>query len=132
MRTRYGTSPWIHEFPASRRTDFPRFRDDRTADVVIVGGGLTGCAVAYARAAARLDTIVLERDRIGHGSAGRGIGLLTAEPGPAFRDVAAAHGLRAARRAFDLWRRGALDGGALLRRLRIRCDLEPQDFMLVG
>src|SRR5687768_3896942 len=131
MRTRYGTSPWIHEF-SGRRTDTARFRGDRTADVVIVGGGLTGCAVAYACAMAGLETVLLESDRIGYGSAGRSAGLLTPEPGPSFRDVAAAHGLRAARRVFDAWRRGALDGSALLRRLKIRCDLQPQESYLVG
>ena len=132
MRTRYGTSPWIHECPASRRPDYPRFRRDRTADVVVVGGGLTGCAVAYACAAAGLETVVLEADRVGHGSAGRGAGLLTPEPGPAFRDVAAAHGLRAARRVFEAWRRGAVEGAALLRRLKIRCDLSPHDLVLLA
>ena len=50
--TRYGTSPWIHQFPSSRVPSFPRYREDRTADVVIIGGGLTGCATAYACAAA--------------------------------------------------------------------------------
>ena len=40
MRTRYGSSPWITEFPASRRPGFPRFRNDRAANVVIVGAGL--------------------------------------------------------------------------------------------
>ena len=132
MRTRYGISPWLREFPAARRPAYPRFRGDRTADVVIVGGGLTGCAIAYACAAAKLDTVLLEADRIGEGSAGRGAGLLTSEPGPLFRDVAQAHGVRSARRVFDAWRRGVLDGSALLRRLKITCDLEPQDSFLVG
>ena len=132
MRTRYGISPWIHDFPASRRPHLPRFRGDHAADVVVVGGGLTGCAIAQGCAAAGLETILLERDRIGHGSAGRSAGLLTTEPGPAFRDVAAAHGVRAARRVFEAWRRGALDGATLLRRLNIRCDLEPCDSMQVA
>ena len=100
--------------------------------MVVVGGGLTGCAVAYACAAAGLETVVLEADRVGHGSAGRGAGLLTPEPGPAFRDVAAAHGLRAARRVFEAWRRGAVEGAALLRRLKIRCDLSPHDLVLLA
>lgn len=125
MRTRYGTSPWLHEFPASRRPSFPKFRADRAAKVVVVGGGLTGAAIAYACAAAGLDPIVVEAERIGHGSSGRGAGLLSIEPGPMFVDVARAHGLRAARRVFEAWRRGALDGAALLRRLNIKCDLEP-------
>ena len=39
MRTRYGSSPWIHQFPASRRPDFPRFRGDSSAAVVILATG---------------------------------------------------------------------------------------------
>ena len=69
---------------------------------------------------------MLEADRVGQGSAGRSAGLLLPEPGPSFRDVVAAHGLRAARRVFEAWRKGALDGAALLRRLAITCGLEPQ------
>ena len=126
MRTRYGVSPWLEEAPASRRIDLPRFRGDRTAEVVIIGGGLTGCAIAYASSAAGFETLLLERDRIGLGSTGRSAGLLTPEPGPSFRDVAAAHGLRAARRVFETWRRGAFDGAALIKRLNIRCDLDPK------
>lgn len=132
MPIRYGTSPWVHQFPASRVPAFPRFRGARTADVVIVGGGLTGSAAAYACAAAGLDTILLERDRVGHGRTGRGAGLLTPEPGPAFRDIAATHGLRAARWAFEAWRRGALEGAALLRRLHVACCLDPAATLVVA
>src|SRR5688572_19497058 len=107
MKTRYGVSPWIHQFPSSRRPDFPRFRGDVSADVVIIGGGLSGCAIAYTCAVAGLRPILLERDRIGHGSSGRGAGLLLPEPGPWFRDVAHAHGLRAARGFFETWRAGS-------------------------
>lgn len=99
---------------------------------MIVGGGLTGCATAYACAAAGLGTVLLDAERLGCGSTGRSAGLLAPEPGPAFRDVAAAHGLRAARIAFETWRRGALDGAALLRRLGIRCDLQPCDTIVVA
>jgi glycine/D-amino acid oxidase-like deaminating enzyme len=119
MRTRYGVSPWIHEFPSTRRPDYPRLRDELAADVVIVGGGLTGCATAYACGLAGLKSVVLEADRIGHGSAGRSAGLLLPDPGPSFRDVVQAHGLRAARRVFETWEKGASDAAALLRRLKV-------------
>lgn len=132
MPTRYGTSPWIHQVPAARVPAFPRFRGPRTADVVIVGAGLTGCAAAYACAAAGLDTILLERDRVGHGRSGRGAGLLAPYPGPTFRDIASAHGVRAARRVFEVWRRGALEGAALLRRLRVNCSLDPRETILIA
>ena len=42
MRTRYGTPLWGQDVAASRVPTFPRFRGDHTADVVIIGGGLTG------------------------------------------------------------------------------------------
>ncbi len=131
MRTRYGVSPWIDSFPARRRPDYPRLRGEHTADVVIVGGGLTGCATAYACAAAGSKLMLLEGGRIGQGSAGRSAGLLLADPGPSFRDVAQAHGLRAARAVFESWRRASLDAAALLRRLRVPCALDGYDDVIV-
>jgi glycine/D-amino acid oxidase-like deaminating enzyme len=125
LRTRYGISPWVDRFPATRVRDYPRLRGDHTFDVAIVGAGLTGSATAYLCAAAGLKTIVLEAERVGRGSSGRSAGLLLPEPGPAFRDVEQTHGLRAARTAFERWRRAALEGAALLRRLNIKCGLKP-------
>jgi glycine/D-amino acid oxidase-like deaminating enzyme len=100
--------------------------------VVIVGAGLTGCAIAYASAAAGFDTLVLEAEKVGQGATSRSGGLLSPEPGPSFRDVAAAHGLKNARRAFDAWRRGALEGAAVLRRLRINCQLTPRETLIIA
>jgi glycine/D-amino acid oxidase-like deaminating enzyme len=132
MRTRYGVSPWIDNFPSARRPDHPRLRGEHTADVVIVGGGLTGCATAYACAAAGMRPLILEADRVGFGSAGRSAGLLLSDPGVAFRDLVKTHGLRAARRTFEGYHKAALDAAATLRRLNIRCDLQPCDEVLVA
>ena len=112
--------------------DYPRLRGDHTFDVVIIGAGLTGTATAYLCAAGGLKTLVLEAERIGRGSSGRSAGLLLPEPGPAFRDVEQAHGLRGARTAFESWRRATLDGAALLRRLNIKCGLEPVTPLIVA
>ena len=132
MRTRYGVSPWIELTPTSRVPDYSRLRGAHTTDVVIVGGGLTGCATAHACALAGIKTIVIEADRVGRGSAGRSAGLLLPEPGPSFRDIEQAHGLRAARTAFESWRRASLEGAALLRRLSITCGLEPVTPLIVA
>jgi len=132
MRTRYGISPWIDTFPQQRRPDFPRLRGEHTADVVIMGGGLTGCATAYACAVAGMRPVVLEADRIGQGGVGRSAGLLLPDPGVSFRATAKAHGLRAARRIFEAWRKASLDAAATLRRLNVRCDLTPCDDVLVA
>ncbi len=125
MRTRYGTSPWIHQFPDSRRLDAPVCRGELRSPVVIVGAGLTGCATAYVLAAAGVPAIVLDADRIGHGASGHGAGLLLPDPGPSFLDTEQRHGRRAARAFFQSWRRASLDGASTLRRLRIPCGLTP-------
>jgi glycine/D-amino acid oxidase-like deaminating enzyme len=132
MRTRYGVSAWIDTFPRTRRRDHPRLRGEQRADVVIVGGGLTGCATAYACAVAGLKPVVLEAERLGQGGAGRGAGVLLPEPGPAFKGVVQAHGLRTARRIFEAWRRASLDAAALVRRLGIQCGLEASDSLTVS
>jgi len=69
---------------------------------------------------------------VGQGASSRVAGLLLAEPGPSFRDVETRHGLRVARTAFETWRRASLDGAALLRRLKIKCALEPFDDLIVA
>ena len=130
MRTRYGVSPWLEG--GSRVRSYPRFRGNREAEVVIIGAGITGAAIAHASAAAGFDTLLLEATNVGHGSTSRSGGFVSPEPGPSFRDVVAAHGLRNARRVFEVWRRGALDGAAVLRRLHINCQLTPRDTIAVA
>jgi glycine/D-amino acid oxidase-like deaminating enzyme len=131
MQTRYGQSPWIGGYPASRRPDHPKLRGEHEVPVVIIGAGLTGCATALALATAGVRAAVVDAERIGQGTTGRGPGLLLPEPGPSFKDIAAAHGLRSARRIFEAWRRASLDGAAQLRRLSVKCDLEPRDSVYV-
>ncbi len=132
MSIRYNVSPWISAFPSSRRTAFARFRGDAQADVAVVGGGLTGMAVAYACATVGMKPLVLEADRIGAGTTALESGLLLPEPGPSFRDVVGTHGLRTGKRVFLTWRRAALDAAALLRRLNIRCGLDSRDSVVAA
>jgi glycine/D-amino acid oxidase-like deaminating enzyme len=118
---------WPDRFPASRRPSFPRLRGHLHADVVIVGGGLTGCAAAYTFAAAGVSTILIEADRLGLGMTGRSAGLLRPDPAAEFRAAAERYGLRDARTLWQATRRSALDFAAALRRLGIRCDPSPAD-----
>lgn len=51
---------------------------DIVAEVVIVGGGFTGCSAAYHLASAGKAPVLLEAERIGFGGAGRNVGLVNA------------------------------------------------------
>ena len=130
--TKYGRSPWLDQFPKSRVPSYPKYRGPSTTEVVVVGGGLTGCATAYALAAAGLKTILLEAEQIGRGETARSSGWLADEPGVSFDALENAVGLRQARRAWQAWRRAALDFASLLRRLDTRCFLEPRESFLVA
>jgi glycine/D-amino acid oxidase-like deaminating enzyme len=123
--TKYARSPWLDQFPRSRVPSYPKHKGAQTADVVIVGGGLTGCTTAYAFAAAGVRVTLLEAAQIGGGNTAAAAGWIAEEPGVPFPELARIAGLRAARRAFQSWRRAALDFSALLRRLDVRCSLEP-------
>jgi len=122
--TKYGRSPWIDVFPGSRVPSFPKHKGAQTTDVVVVGGGLTGCISAYAFAAAGARVLLLEAGQIGRGNSGFSSGWISDDPGIPFADLERLIGLRQARRAFQSWRRAALDFAALLRRLDVKCALE--------
>ena len=130
--TKYGVSPWLDQFPKSRVPAYPRYRGVTEAEVVVVGGGLTGCTAAYAFGAAGVKGLLLEADRIGRGATGSAAGWIAPEPGVPFPVLEHTIGRRSARQAWTAWRRAALDFSALLRRLDIRCSLEPQGVALVA
>lgn len=125
MKTRYGRSPWIDQFPASRLRSYPKHRGPLQADVVIIGGGVTGCATAYAFAGAGMKVVLVEAERIGRGRSGSSAGWIADVPGVSFARLEKQYGLRHARRVFQAWRRAALDFKTLIQRLEIKCHLEP-------
>lgn len=56
---------------ATGRQVHPRLADDIEADVIVVGGGLTGCRTALGLADAGLSVVLLEERDIGWGASGR-------------------------------------------------------------
>jgi glycine/D-amino acid oxidase-like deaminating enzyme len=130
MPTRYGTSYW--ESRTSRRPSFPIHRGALTVDAAIVGGGLTGCAIAYAFAAAGIDVALFEADRIAGGSTSASAGMFVPDPDVPFEQISKLYGLKAARHFFQAPRRAALDLAATLRRLNIRASLESRRSVIVA
>jgi len=130
--TKYGKSPWLDQYPKSRVPSYPRHKGTDPTEVVIIGGGLTGCASAYAFAAAGAKVILLEADQIGRGATAFSSGWISENPGVLFGDLEKTIGLRNARYAWQAWRRAALDFAALVRRLNIKCHLEEHGSVTVA
>ena len=120
---------FLDTFPRTRRPKYPRHRGDARASVVIVGGGLTGCACAAAFASAGVKVILLEAGSIGAGATAASAGLLRQDLDASFQASVSVHGLKTARHVWQGFRRASLDFAAALRRLGIRADLAPQDLV---
>lgn len=128
---------WDDRNPLNRRPSWPKWKPSKEpsgdrVDVVIVGGGLTGCASAYAFASAGYSVVLLEAGRIASGATGGSSGLMLPAFDGSFASHDAMHGRRASRAMWQQARRGVLDFAALLRRLGIRCDLEATSVVTVS
>jgi len=130
-RLRYGLTPWTLN-GARATASYPRLTTNLDLPVVIIGGGLTGAATAYAFAAAGIRSVLLEAESLAGGATMKASGVALAEPSSSYVDLESAHGRRLARAAWHATRRSALDFGATLRRLKIRCGYEPLDLVLVA
>lgn len=130
--TKYGRSVWLERYPRARVPSHPKLRQKLVTDVAIVGAGLTGCATAYAFAAAGVKVVLVDAGQVGHGSSAASFGLIADTPTADFLALERTVGVRTARKAWQAWRRAALDFGALLRRLDAKCDLEPQPALVVA
>ncbi|MEZ5420088.1 MAG: FAD-binding oxidoreductase [Vicinamibacterales bacterium] len=95
-RTRYGVSPWALA-TASKSRAFPTTPAVSSADVVVVGGGLTGLLTATALKAEGLDVVLLEAARVGSGQSRAASGLTGLLLASDYRALEAVHGRRIAR-----------------------------------
>jgi glycine/D-amino acid oxidase-like deaminating enzyme len=126
----YGGRYWADRTVPHRRRQFPAFRGDTTADVVIIGGGLTGVTAAYVLASGGLDVVLVEAGRLASGGTADGLGAIVPEPDVRFRDLEAARGLRVARTVWQESRRSALDFASALKRFPSKRDLDQSQLVI--
>jgi glycine/D-amino acid oxidase-like deaminating enzyme len=123
---------WYDRFPERRRPAFPRQRAQLDTRVVVIGGGLTGCACACVFASARIPVVLLEADRIGGAATAGSLGLVREDLEALFESSASALGLRGARTMWQSMHRAALDFPSALRRFGIKCDQAQQDLLTIA
>src|SRR5438045_3564895 len=126
MKLRKGMPLWLIR-THRRATRYPSLRGAVAADIVIVGGGLTGATIAWTFASAGIRVALLESALVGQGSTAANSALLMQEPDEDLSSLAKRYGSAAARRIWQLGRKATHEFVATLRRLRIPCELHECD-----
>ncbi|WP_251978320.1 NAD(P)/FAD-dependent oxidoreductase [Salinicola avicenniae] len=113
-------------YQASRRVTLApssTLDSDVTADVCIVGGGVTGCSAALHLAERGYRVVLLEAGEIGHGASGRSGGQILPGFGTDMSTIERAVGQEAARRLWEMSCESVRLTESLVRRHEIPCDL---------
>jgi glycine/D-amino acid oxidase-like deaminating enzyme len=121
-RLRRGTSLWLDQYDGPQPAA-PALAACDEADVVIIGGGITGCVVAARLAARGLRVVVLEAKTIGSGSTAASTALLMQEPDVDFGDLSERHGRAAATSVWKTSRRAVRSMIRTIARFRIPMSL---------
>jgi gamma-glutamylputrescine oxidase len=126
-----GISAWQATGP--RRSPDP-LDADTTADVAIVGGGLTGLSVAHQllTCSPDLDVVVLEGSTVGAGASGRSTGMVGPGVGGSIVALRRRFGDATARAMFQATRDAVDTVVELVDRLGIDCGFEPGQQLVVA
>ncbi|MGJ8527199.1 NAD(P)/FAD-dependent oxidoreductase [Maritalea sp.] len=76
IKTKFNNNLWAKT--ANPVNPLPPLEGDIKADLIIVGGGFTGCSAALEASKNGLSVVLLEAETIGFGGSGRNVGLVNA------------------------------------------------------
>jgi glycine/D-amino acid oxidase-like deaminating enzyme len=125
-RLRLGRPIWLRSASHLRHT-YPALAGRHLTDIVIIGGGFTGALVAQAFADADIEVVLLEAGLVANGSTAASSALLLQEPDLGLGELQQRYGQATSRRLWRLSAQAAEHLVALLKRLRIPCDLRKRD-----
>ncbi|UWQ81396.1 FAD-binding oxidoreductase (plasmid) [Leisingera sp. S132] len=103
---------------------FPELIGEVTADLVVIGGGYTGCAAALKAAELGASAILIEAEEIGSGGSGRNVGLANAGLWLPPEDINAALGAETGSRLSELLAGAPEMVFSLIKKHAIRCEAE--------
>src|SRR5687768_6409549 len=117
-------SLWIDTTPS---TNHPSLKDELTADVAIVGGGITGITAAYLLAKAGKSVVLVDKGRIAMSETGHTTAHIIEATDADYRDLIKDHGVDGALRNTEAIRTAIALIGSLVGELGIDCGFKPVD-----
>jgi gamma-glutamylputrescine oxidase len=110
----------------------PVLQGAHTADVVVIGGGVTGLSAALFAREKGYSVILLEAGRIGWGASGRNGGQLIPGLRKGAAELVALYGKQKARALFDLSLEARSVTLGLISKYKIECDLRTNGHLLAA
>ena len=118
MRLRVGEPIWLMGKRVRQRR-YPSLSGSHDADVVVIGGGMTGAGIAHVFAEAGVNVALVEAGLAGHGSTSASTALLMQETDETVGELERRYGRRSSRRIWELSHESTRDLVHTLRRLHI-------------
>ncbi|NLW02046.1 MAG: FAD-dependent oxidoreductase [Clostridiaceae bacterium] len=112
---------WIKSSESKR---YGKLNRDIKADYLVVGGGIAGVTCFYLLAAAGIETVLVDADRIGYGCSGRNTGKITAQHGLVYYDIESQFDLERARQYHRINDKALELMETLIDRYSIQCDFQ--------
>ncbi len=126
----------INEFPQSYWLEsidipkFPHLGEDMEADVTIIGGGITGIIAAYLLANEGLKIVLLEGDRLLHGTTGHTTAKITVQHDLIYDELISNLGKKKAKLYYDANKQAMQFIKNTINELQIACDYLQQDAII--
>ena len=111
-----------NEFEKERK--YPKLSQDITADVAIIGGGLTGIQTAYYLQNKGYKVVVLEKDKICSGTSGGSTGKITSQHGLLYKYLEDSNGINFAKKYYEANEEAKENISKIIEKEKIECDFE--------
>jgi glycine/D-amino acid oxidase-like deaminating enzyme/nitrite reductase/ring-hydroxylating ferredoxin subunit len=119
MTTTEQQSLWLAETGPA----YPTLTGEPTADVAVIGAGITGLTTALLLKRAGLRVVVVEADRVGHGASGNNTAKVSALQTTVYSELTAKHGPAAAAGYAEANLAGVEALAGIVKQESIECDL---------
>lgn len=106
---------------------YPSLNQNINCDVVVIGGGITGCLTLYYLSQFNIDSVLIEKNLIGNGSTSASTGLLRYEVDTDLHTLINKIGEKKAVRAFKLCQKAIDDIENIIYNMNQLCDFERKD-----
>lgn len=108
---------------------YPKITSDKNCDVVIIGGGISGCLTCYYLSQYNINCILLEKNSIGSGNTRANSGLLKSTLNTNISKLISLIGKKKAARIYKLCQKSVDDIENILYNLNNQCNFEKRNML---